>query len=262
MNSETLERLMNDVLDGVATPEERALLERHLETDPAARARHRELQGVFELLARVPMEDPPPELRTEVSLALAASSRTHGPARRAPAWTESMRAAFVRRPGLGAASAFAAGALAVAIAVLALTRSLGPAAPGLPVSGTMARPAPGPESLLDTREARVEGATFTITTRRGGDPWTVELAVRAAAPTEIELEFDPERLAVEDVHWSAPAEVHATPGRVRLGAGADVRYRLAFRARGEPSADLSATLRSGKGSAKEVLRMTPGNSIP
>jgi len=66
-----LQPLMYAVLDGEATPDEAAELERQLAGNPAARTEFEQLRHLFDDLARVPLKHPPEGLVASVQAALA-----------------------------------------------------------------------------------------------------------------------------------------------------------------------------------------------
>lgn len=81
--SESFDELLQRVLDGDATPAERAHLEAHLAADPEARNRREEMGRVFQALEGARLEDPPAGLRDDVLRAVrgAAPSWRRAPAR-------------------------------------------------------------------------------------------------------------------------------------------------------------------------------------
>ena len=109
--SADLEALIQDVLDGTATPEARARLAAELASNPAARERQEQMAAVFEKLQTVHVEEAPAGLRAEVLNRLrapGARERAHelGRARR------NVQARGSLRLVLPFALGFAAGAIA------------------------------------------------------------------------------------------------------------------------------------------------------
>jgi len=66
MNDQELQRLMNDQLDGVLSPEESERLTRFLQSSEKAQAQYQKLGQVFTALSRPPLEEPPPDLKQNV----------------------------------------------------------------------------------------------------------------------------------------------------------------------------------------------------
>jgi hypothetical protein len=259
MNSGDLERLMNDALDGVATPEEEAWLRARLEHDSAAREQYRQLEEVFAVLGKVPLETPPPELRAGVSRVISVGHGALGPRRRGQGWLDSLRTFVARRPAVGAAYAFAAGAVTVGIAALAFVR--GPGA-GLPVSGTMTNPPEALGTVIESKENQVGEARFQIRTRHVSQGIGLELDVRSTGPTETLLEYDPSAVDARTLRWSPPADVQASSGWARLSATANARFLVLLEGHGDRRAEIHVTLRAGDRSAEEVFRMAPDRSVP
>jgi len=63
VRDDEFDRLVNDELDGVATPAQKAELARRLAEGEAPRARYQEIQTVFGMLDRIESVDPPPSLQ-------------------------------------------------------------------------------------------------------------------------------------------------------------------------------------------------------
>jgi hypothetical protein len=112
-NDRELERLMNDQLDGVATPEDSERLSQALESREEARLQYRKLGGVFAALSRLEMEEPPASLKQGVLRAIRASE---APSPVRGGWIRSIPALFRSPSGLRYGYSFAAGA---ALGVLA-----------------------------------------------------------------------------------------------------------------------------------------------
>jgi anti-sigma factor RsiW len=72
MNDPKLIRLMHEVLDGEASPEDARELARRVAADPGARATYEELQRLFEAIGRVPKAFPPEGLVAAVMAKLPA----------------------------------------------------------------------------------------------------------------------------------------------------------------------------------------------
>ncbi|MBZ5639855.1 MAG: hypothetical protein LAO51_14005, partial [Acidobacteriia bacterium] len=73
-------------IDGVASPEERTELERHLAAKPEARAEFESLRRLAETLARVEAAEPPSDLRANVMRSVRASAARERPPRGRRAW--------------------------------------------------------------------------------------------------------------------------------------------------------------------------------
>ena len=141
MRDAEFDRLVNDELDGVATPEEKASLARRLAESEVARARYQEIQAVFGMLDRVESVEPPPSLRGNVLRSVESRARTRS---KRPGWRGLLETGFGKRPWLGLGYAFVAGAM-----VGALTFAIGTGVfdrsglRGSEVRGTMLPPPSG-----------------------------------------------------------------------------------------------------------------------
>ncbi|HYQ89683.1 MAG TPA: hypothetical protein VEU09_08660 [Candidatus Binatia bacterium] len=132
-----LERLMNDQLDGVATPEDSERLSRILESREDLRVQYRGLGGVFSALSRLDMEEPPASLKQGILRAIR-SGDVASPARES--WLRSIPAFFRGRGGFRYGYSFAAGAAlgVLAFAVISGNLMTRPGADSRPFTGTMA----------------------------------------------------------------------------------------------------------------------------
>ncbi|HXL14664.1 MAG TPA: hypothetical protein VN972_01150, partial [Methylomirabilota bacterium] len=136
-NDRELERLMNDQLDGTATPEESERLSRALESREDVRSEYRKLGGVFAALSRIEMEEPPASLKQGVLRAIRAIEADAG-ARQS--WLDSILALVRGRAGFRYAYSFATGAALGVLAFALLSGNLAtrPGADSRAFTGTMA----------------------------------------------------------------------------------------------------------------------------
>jgi hypothetical protein len=194
MNDKELRRLMNDQLDGVATPEDSETLKRHLAESPEARARFRELGEVFASLNRVEMVDPPSDLAQNVVRAI------RRPAASAPArtgWLAMLAGAFQTRPALQYAYPFVAGAgiAIVAFALITGNARMSPSKADNPFAGTML-----PTSSLsgfqkvDSREYRLREGRVLVETLTSSQGLVARVEAHGPVGTEIGVSYDPASL--------------------------------------------------------------------
>lgn len=245
MIDERHERLLQDELDGVNTPERSAAAREFLATGAGGRARMAELESLFHALDQMPLVEAPEDLARSVTAALA---RERGAAADPAGWRAAWRGLAVRHPMVRFTYPFVAGA-AVGIVAFSLAtggfRTAGREV--LPVAGSMQPAAPEQGgSLVDQRELRVGDGTLVLETRRSGN--TVRLIVRtsAARSADLDLAFDPRALELSGIDWPAAGRgrTDAAPGRLALrldGQGAWV-VRFAARIGDSP---LSVAARSG-----------------
>lgn len=258
MNPTDRDRLMNEVLDGVASPEEQAALREHLERDPESRARFEDLERVFHVLAAVPMEAAPPELRTGVARAISGGLDAAPPRLSVPAWRVGVVAFLRRRPAAGAVLSFAVGAAAAAMLVLVFVQT--PVGP-LPVSGTMGNAPQRLGTPLESRDVQLGSTHFSLRSHGRGQELTMDLSVRGSEPSEVVLEFDPQKVEARELRWSSSAEVQVSPGRVTMGAAASREFTIAFHGNGRDRAEIQVGLQAGDHSAREVFQVIPSTGV-
>lgn len=239
MNDTRIEQLMHDVLDGVATDEERTRLEQRLAADLVLRERFDELRGMFDSLNRVPLVEPPAEMHAGLMRAIAQEDARRV---RPSGWLAAFADAFRARP----APAFAMAALTIAALSLLLwsgaRHDSGRIAGGdAPVAGTMAPPAATRAAVLESGDARVS-VTALITD--GG----IVLHIDGAAPSGASLDVETGLPGIDgriEGEGASLAGIGASTGRVNLDLDRDVLARLTIDAGRAP------------GGALEVLLITP-----
>jgi len=211
------ERLLQDELDGVASPEGSKRLRERLAQSEEVRARRQELQSVTRALDQVRMEEAPADLKEGVMAAIAAAERP-SPAR--AGWVENPGGASRRRPVFAWAYPFLAGAVAGGLLIALVTGNLAPRArTDLPVSGAML---PGSDrgTLVDHRELRLGTARVALETRRTADGVGVGFDLAQAPGVELTMEFDIAALQPVGLQWERPgrqqAELEAGTVRLRM----------------------------------------------
>ncbi len=250
MNDRELERLMNDQLDGVATPEDSERLNKALEAREDARAGYRRLGGVFGALSRVEMEDPPSHLKQDVLRAI--RQRAGAKAARA-SWVDSISAVFRGRPALRHAYSFAGGAALGVLAFALVTGNL-MTKPGLdpsPFTGAMVPPL-GAASYkqIGTKDFPLRGGRVLIETLSGRDGVIARIKVRAPKGTDLVLSFPPDA-------WSATGVAQTGAGNdvmlgfdrlsVRIQQFGDSQYLLYLARRGPAGSPLRIAIHSPDG---------------
>lgn len=230
MNGRSLDEIIQDVLEGVATPADTARLRERLAADPSSLSRRRELEEVFEALARMRMEESPIDLREHVMrvLALEPQATVNGPTaplaadgvRPTPShpslgWLCTWRAALARRPAWTLAYGFLAGVALGALATVLLPGADGVGSrTGLAVSGAMA-PAERARTRQDLEApgGRVRLETWAL---QGG--LAVRIAPSVPGPSRLRLEL-PGGVRPVAVRWTEPARA---PGLSPLPGGLDL----------------------------------------
>jgi anti-sigma factor RsiW len=247
MNDTELRRLMNNQLDGVATPEESERLSQALDSREDLRSEYRRLGGVFAVLSRVAMEEPPRDLKQNVMREIR---------RREAAPSRIGRLDWIRAAFRGwAAYSFAAGAALGVLAFALLTGNLG-TRPGTdvgPFTGTMARPS-GAVSYH-----RISSRDFTLRTGRvlvevlsGSDGYLARIASTAPSGTDLVLSFDPATWDVEGLRQRQAGN------EVMLGFG---RLSVRIQQSGESQYLLYLARKGPAGSHFRIAIQSPGESV-
>ena len=249
-------QLIEDVLDGAATPEQEARLQARLADDPAARRSYLERVALFEALAtKSEWVEPPADLAAGV---LREIRKGPNPSPGASGAFTSWRDAFRRRPVLSWAFAIASSAAVIALAIAV---GIGPAPwssrGSLPVTGTMAPPDAGGSWLQADRAVLTAGgaqATLTVFTQRGG----LMVGVESHAPARAELELGYDRAAVSVARIDGPqgaGRIRATSGILKLSLKGDESRRIHLAGAPPAGSTLRLTLRSGSGVTNGVLQL-------
>jgi hypothetical protein len=250
-----LERLMNEVLDGVATPEEARSLEAHLAVDAEARAAFEQLQSLATALRGVPMVDPPPDLKGSVLRSI--RGRTAAPGH--GGWLGAVRTAFRARPALGYGYTFAAG-LAAGIVGLVVLRGefLGGSGDGRgPFGGTMLPPARLEGfRAAEHRTVDLPGCRVAFQTLQSGDGLAVRVDARSDGESEIDLLADPAAyrpIALRRI-GGGEGSVSLLPGGARIVSRGDGQFMVYCSGTGQPPAPLRYSVRCRGVSAAGELR--------
>jgi hypothetical protein len=198
--------LMNLVIDGVATPRERADLETALAARPEARAHYEALARLVQKLDADPMPEPPAELEPRIFAALQRSE-----VRRAVLAART-RSGFFSFGPLGSWSKFGLG-LATGMLIIAAIQLGRPGIRGAgrdvspsSVSGSMVPEEKNAVAAIpvETKEGTVSGAATIF---RDGDNMVVRLQLQSTVPVEWKLAFDGDAWSLLEVerHGSATA---------------------------------------------------------
>lgn len=255
MNDLAIEQLMHDVLDGVATDEERTRLEQRLAADPVLRERFDELRGMFDALNRVPMVDPPAGMHAGLMHTIEEDAgRT-----RHPGWLAAFADAFRARP----APAFAMAALTVAALALVLwsgtQRDSGRLAGGdSPVAGTMAPPATTTAAVLESGDARIS-VTALITDR------AIVLTIDGAAPSGAAFDVETGIPGIDgriEGEGASLAGIIASAGHLSLALEGDVLARLHIDTRGVPAGTAEVALTTPAGVDRHEFALGPRGEGP
>ena len=239
------ERLIQDVLDGQASPAEIERLNAWLASHEEGRTRMRELESLFATLHRVPFVEMPQGLANDVQEAIRAraASRVKSRGSFSLGWL---------RPRMRLAMVFAAGIAAGVIGWGALTGILNPGTPGHdPVVGTMMPTTPPLAGTVSRSWSAGSLKVESMVWRSGTSRW-MRLRVEGA-PAEVELRFDPLALSPAAVRQSEPtARVVLGPGRILIQAVASGEFTLEFGDR-TASQPIQVIARAGRNQISDQL---------
>jgi hypothetical protein len=248
------ERLMQDELDGLNTPEQSARLHDLLRENAAARARMGQLQFLFQTLERVGAEEPPADL---ASAALAALPK-RPPLPRA-GWMDAWRSLTGRSAVLRVAYPLAAGIALGAFGYAMYTGGFPARAPSteLPISGAMqplSRAVPG--DPVDSAQLTAGGTSVSVAVRRAGNEVWLVAATKGTGAAELRVRFDPARLALVGVERGS----HEGPrfdvgsGAITLGLAGSDACHVHWSAAPDADAPLGITIEAGGESREATLR--------
>lgn len=260
MNRDEFERIANDEIDGMATPEEREALRRYLDGNPEARESYRALHEMVGTLNQVGLESPPSDLKPNILRATTSGAEAPAPVTEGGFWRSLLAGVFHSVPWREAVP-FAAG---VGVGVLAIALVSGDLVGSsrdrlVNLRGTMMpqathRDAPAAEkNVITVAEARV-----TVTTWESGSSVTLRIEVEPGAADETVVEISGPTFRISDLRIDPPGAGDATvgPTGIRIGqrAGNGVgEYVLQLRGEEAPGAPLEIVVRSGGQAARTAV---------
>lgn len=237
MTHDDLDRRIQDELDGVATAEERAELQRRVEASPEVRARYQEMKAVFHMLDRVETVEPPPALKERVILSLPPATAT-----REAGW----RGVFQRRPVLGWGYSFAAGIAAGVLLILLLQTPRSTSPEHAKFSGSMAPLPSGEAAVVDQVRLELEGNSATFETRTAGSD--VFVRIESETPrADLIVGYDPGVFVLRSFEQGGAASgpVDLEPGRIRVRNAGQSRFEFILRQVGVALPPLQVSIVSG-----------------
>jgi hypothetical protein len=268
VNREQFERIANDEIDGIASPEERDALRRHLAGNPEARERFRELQEVVGALDQVALEDPPAHLKPIILGAVTPRARASAPVTEVGFW-RSLAAGIFQSVPWREAVPFAAG---VGVGVLAIAfvsgNLVGSSRDDLAnLRGTMVpQDANRGTPVMDSKTLSVAGATVVATAHGNAPEVVLELEVRPAPAGDTEVEIASRNYRARDLRIDPPGAGDATvgPTGIRIGhrAGEGTgKYVLHLHHEAARPARLEIVVRSGGQSVRAELTADLSGSV-
>ncbi len=253
MTRPSFAELAHAVLDGEASPAERAELAARVATDAKAREEWDSLETAVRALRAARPLPPPGDLKRNIMRSIQSEGAvrlTAGLDRRPAARLDRRFAGWLdRKLAIRLAATFATGCAAGILVWSLATGRGGPS--NLTVSGTLAPlgGAPAAVVVLDaaTAHARVE-------LRRIGDTVEARIDARSTDGATLVLDHDPQR-TLTAIGGIVPAPAHAAlePGSITITFSGDLRYSLRIHGAGAGSPLLHFTLRSlGQDREQEV----------
>ncbi|MEK7317267.1 MAG: hypothetical protein AAB011_13890 [Candidatus Eisenbacteria bacterium] len=271
MNREQFERIANDEIDGIATPEDREALRRYLDGNPEAGESYRALQEMVGTLNQVGLESPPSDLKPNILRATTSRAEAPAPVTEGGFWRSLLAGVFHSVPWREAVP-FAAG---VGVGVLAIALVSGDLVGSsrdrlVSLRGTMMpraahRDAPGDAPAAEQNVIAVADARVTVTTWGSGSSLKLRIEVEPGATDEAVVEVTGPTFRVSELRIDPPGAGDATvgPTGIRIGqrAGNGVgAYVLQLRGEEAPVAPLEIVVRSGGQAARTAVKVGSSGS--
>ena len=270
MNTFDLESVIDDVLDGVATAEQRLWLDRRRASDPVVRDRYAAREALFRALDGSPLTEAPADLLAGVMRGISDAGR-HAPASGAtPArsgaasgWLASLVEAFRHRPAMawGYAASMAAIAVALVLATSRLPQVFGPQA--LPVEGTIGLTANEDRTELGSVIVVNPDAQATVAAYPGSGG-AIDLVVRTeshpSVSAEIAVDLDDAEFVSRGPGLGFGREAFDPPGHLSARFDHAAIGSITVRPAHPGPLAIRVTLRSPGGVAHTLLKL--GSSPP
>lgn len=250
MIDERIERILQDEIDGTASPEERREIEALVARDPEVRAYREGLHRLARGIEDLPVVPAPAELKPRILSTMAPAPRVAPAA--GPGFLDTISAWF----GIRTLAPFAVGVACAAVG-FALLGTPSPNDPVAGMSGTMGVPGiPAVEPLIAE-----PGLTAIATVERKASTVRLELALEADSPVEVTCDFDAAVLEPQGVQrFGAPMRALAVDnGRVRLDQSGESRVVLAWNAKEAAPTSLRLDFRSGERTWQRTVEIPAGS---
>jgi len=248
MIDERWDDLIQEELDGVATPTDRALLYDRLARDPVVRTAYEDMQRLSSAIREVPREEPPSSLKIAIMNAIG-----HEPVRQPlpvrMGWWANLRNTFVARPIWGGGFVFTTG-LAVGLLLFALVGR----SPTLDTQGLTGAMTPAEHfQRVGQKNIDFNGVRGQMETGLSGQGPCLYLDLESAVPTEITVGFLGQANAFRGFHQETPAngQVSVDAGGVRILHQGKNRYLLTEAPAGQ--SDILVRIRVGDATLEERL---------
>ena len=248
MIDEKWDVIIQEELDGVASPSDRALLYDRLARDPDVRAAYEEMQRLSSAMRDVRREDPPGSLKVAILNAIGhGTERRTVPVRRA--WWAGLRDAFVARPIWGGGFVFATG-IAVGLLLFALVGH----SPTLDTQGLTGAMVPTERfERLGQKDIDFNGVRGRIETGLSSQGPCLLFDLESLPPADITVGFLGQPNAFRGFHQENPAngQVSFDAGGLRILNHGKNRYLLTEAPAGQN--EILVRIRVGEATLEERL---------
>lgn len=227
MSVERIDELADSVLDGEASAEERAELERLLAENPEAKARVAERRALFETLRGVPRRSPPEDLRDSILTAI----RIEGSGAHRSGPHGGRHPLLARHPSLALGYALVAGLVIGSITTLAVRGNMvRKPGDGTPIAGTMAPPGSAGGTVIHGSSFALRGADYRAETRWNDRGIVLLLSGRSSKPIDFTIEYKPEELRLSSILPPASADlgVEHSKGRLQIRGSGEMSLELSW----------------------------------
>lgn len=260
MKTNQYEDLMQQVLDGLATPEEEARLEAALAGDASLRGRYQELQRLFAMLESVGEVEPPPGALEEAlqQVRQIGANRPQGQHTLGRGWLGAGWEALRQRFTPQLAYAFTTGTIA-GIALFAVFEGQVPSKIDGNTPGTVvSRHRFDTAHPLDRVELQANGFQGVLSTSMVDGTLLGELECSSSAAAAIFLEWDFSAEPLLGFDQSSPlGRIAVEPKGLRIEHQGENRYRIWFGAPRQQGAQLRIRVDVGGTTLKRAVRAVP-----
>lgn len=264
MIGEEYKAIINEEIDGEATPERSAKLTEYLDSHEEARMYHDDLMRLAHMLGTVESVDPPDELKTNVMDAIHARRNALNPKsdpqkteHRKEGWPATLVQAFQNHRRLSYAYSFAAGVL-VTVGAFALMDD-GLRSGGFETGGLTGAMAPVASFVsVDKQTFDQAGIHGVVESKYSSGQVLTEIRIESPTPVDIEIRFDAEAMnLIGFEQGSVGMGAIFEPGRVVLNHTGENRYSFIFEGKSLTGSTLAIRLESAEVLIEKALKVLP-----
>lgn len=264
MIGEEYKTIINEEIDGEATPERSAKLSKYLDSHEEARMYHEDLMRLSHMLGATEAVDPPGELKTNVMDAVHARAGALNPEpqqqiadSRNEGWLTSLVRSFQSQGRFSYAYSFAAGLL-VAVGAFALMND-GIRTGGLDTGAISGAMAPFESFVsVDRKPFDQAGIQGVAESKYASGQVLTEIQISSPGPVEIEIRFDAETMdLIGFEQGKAGMAAVFEPGRLIFNHSGENNYSLIFDGKKLTGGTLDIRLKTGEVVIEKALRVLP-----